>query len=337
MVRVDLGTLTAPDDADIALQVLASIVRTAAGFGLTVIAGGIATPAQRTAVLDAGAQLVHERTHPDGLGLDEIAELLAVLPRPRRAAEHDRPRLLDGAPAQPPGGSVVAMTSDDRNAAVRLLFVCTGNLCRSAAADRLLTDWARAAPGRSVAVRSAGTLARPGRAIHPSTARALRAHGVSGAGFESSRLSEEYIHWADLVLTMTAEHRDDAVAVSPRALHKCFTLLEAAALASALTQQRAQLPAGRRGAAVAAALRDTRMQFARAKGSEFDVVDPIDGPDELHGRVVDQIAGALAALLPLLEGADHGEPTVRMPRLPPVPHPSWPPAVDVRPRRSAQA
>ncbi|SFF61344.1 arsenate reductase/protein-tyrosine-phosphatase family protein [Blastococcus tunisiensis] len=211
------------------------------------------------------------------------------------------------------------MTSADGLAGASLLFVCTGNLCRSAAADRMLTAWAMRS-GRSVAVRSAGTLARPGRPIHPSTARALRAHGVSGDGFTSHRLSEDDVDWADLVLTMTAEHREEVVALNPRAMQKCFTVLEAAALSRAVVEQQLRLASGRRGPAVAAAWRETRLRFARPLGPDFDVVDPIDEPEDLHADVVDQIAVALGYITPLLEeDREQGAPTVRMPRLPPVP------------------
>jgi protein-tyrosine phosphatase len=213
------------------------------------------------------------------------------------------------------------MTSAGGTAAVNMLFVCTGNLCRSAAADRLLTAWAGRGT-RSVAVRSAGTLARPGRVIHPSTARALRAHSVSGDGFTSRRLSEGDLDWADLVLTMTSDHRDEVVAVSPRALQKCFTLLEAAALSRAVVEERQQLNGGRRGPALAAALREARLRFARASGPDFDVPDPIDGPDALHADVVDRIAAALGYITAVLEDRNWAEETVPMPRLPPVPRAS---------------
>lgn len=213
------------------------------------------------------------------------------------------------------------MTSVDGPAGASLLFVCTGNLCRSAAADRMLTAWA-GRNGGSVAVRSAGTLARPGRPIHPSTARALRAHGISGDGFTSRRLSEDDVDWADLVLTMTADHREDVVGVNPRAMQKCFTLLEAAALSQAVVDQRLRLTGGRRGPALADAWRETRLRFARPLGPEFDIVDPIDGPEDLHADVVDRIALALGYITPLLQQRDQGEPTVRMPRLPPVPRAS---------------
>jgi protein-tyrosine-phosphatase len=202
---------------------------------------------------------------------------------------------------------------------VRLLFVCTGNLCRSAAADRLMSDWA-AASGAPVVVRSAGTRARAGRPIHPKTARALERHGVSGEGFASGRLAAGDIDWADVVLTMTAEHRDEVVGVAPRGMQKVFTLLEADRLCRTLPPSSLHCGEGEhRGAMLVNGLRESRSKHTQAHGSELDIIDPIDGPQRLHIGVVDQIASALRPLMSLLDVSGPGEQTLRMPRLPPVP------------------
>ena len=207
------------------------------------------------------------------------------------------------------------MGAHPEQATVRVLFVCTGNICRSAAAERLLS--ARASDGNPV--RSAGTQARPGRPMHPRTERALARHRVDSAGFTSRRLSEADVDWADLVLTMTGDHRDEVAAVSPRGLQKVFTLMEAAALAEALgSDWSAGSPPHR--SAVAQALRETRSKFAPARGPAFDVPDPISGSAQVHADAVDQIAAALDCLLPLLvRPAPQHTDTARMPRLPPVP------------------
>jgi protein-tyrosine phosphatase len=119
---------------------------------------------------------------------------------------------------------------------------------------------------------------------------------------------------------MTAEHREEVVAVNPRAMRKCFTVLEAAALSRAVVEQQLGLASGRRGPSVAAAWREARLRFARSLGPEFDVADPIDGPEDVHADVVDGIAEALGYITPLLdEDRGQGAPTVRMARLPPVP------------------
>ncbi|MGY1719496.1 low molecular weight phosphatase family protein [Blastococcus sp. SYSU DS0552] len=211
------------------------------------------------------------------------------------------------------------MSTYPQQPTAKVLFVCTGNICRSAAAERLLRAWSPDG-GQRVEVRSAGTQARPGRAMHPRTERALARHGVRADGFASRRLSEADVDWADLVLTMTGDHRDEVVAISPRGLQKVFTVMEAAALAQALGPSWAPGSAHRHGSELTQALREARARFARSRGAEFDVPDPIEGSSRVHAEAVDQIADALEFLAPLLEDrAPLTEETVRMPRIPPVP------------------
>jgi protein-tyrosine phosphatase len=168
-------------------------------------------------------------------------------------------------------------------------------------------------------IRSAGTHARHGRSIHPQTAAALERHRIDSSAFRSRRLSAEDVEWADLVLTMTTEHREEVVGVSPRGLRKVFTLIEAAALG-------AGLPAGgsnssdprARGAQLVDALTEARA-LRRALPRDYDIVDPIDGPAELHMQVVAEVAAAVRVLIDVLDVPAMGEQTNRMNCLPPVP------------------
>ena len=80
MVRVDLAALAARDDTDRALQVLASIVRSAGDFGLVTVAGGIPTPELSAAAFAAGADLVHGRCQPRDLTAGDLADLLPAVP-----------------------------------------------------------------------------------------------------------------------------------------------------------------------------------------------------------------------------------------------------------------
>lgn len=108
----------------------------------------------------------------------------------------------------------------------RILTVCTGNICRSPAAERLLA----AALGPSVHVESAGTHAMAGRPIDPPMAALLRAGGISTDGFSARQLDEVQIQRADLVLTMAREHRAPVVELVPAAVRRTFTLREFARL-----------------------------------------------------------------------------------------------------------
>ncbi len=80
---------------------------------------------------------------------------------------------------------------------MRLLFVCTGNICRSPMAEAL----ARSHPG--VEADSAGVSAGPGMAMSEGARRALLAAGLSAPEHGSQEPTVERVVWADWVLAMT--------------------------------------------------------------------------------------------------------------------------------------
>ena len=90
-----------------------------------------------------------------------------------------------------------------------VLFVCTGNTCRSPMAEgiarKLALDGALGAEGRTYFFASAGTQAFEHAPISEETADVLEALGAPHDG-HSMRLSAEMIRRADLVLGMTASH-----------------------------------------------------------------------------------------------------------------------------------
>ena len=91
---------------------------------------------------------------------------------------------------------------------MRVLMVCTGNICRSTMAHQVL-DEAVAAGGLSGAVRvdSAGVSDEEhGNPIDPRAARVLRAHGHGVPDHRARQVrADELADW-DLVLAMTSSH-----------------------------------------------------------------------------------------------------------------------------------
>jgi protein-tyrosine phosphatase len=147
-----------------------------------------------------------------------------------------------------------------------ILCVCTGNVCRSPVAERLLA--VRLAP--TVSVASAGTLGLTGRAIEPPMATHLAALGLPDVGFTARRLTEADVGRADLVLGLTREHRAEAVELAPSAVRRAFTLLEFARLIGQIEPD--ELPDG----TVADRLR-TAVPLAAARRRM--VAGPVDADD----------------------------------------------------------
>jgi protein-tyrosine-phosphatase len=97
------------------------------------------------------------------------------------------------------------MESDSRPESFRLLFVCSGNTCRSplasALAERELT-----ALGWRVEVRSAGVNASWGAPASEGSLRAGARHGLDLSGHRSRPIDDDLLRWADLILVMSPSH-----------------------------------------------------------------------------------------------------------------------------------
>ena len=203
---------------------------------------------------------------------------------------------------------------------MRLLFVCTGNLCRSAVAHGLAE--ARLARGpRSQAAQvhllSAGTNAPVGEPMDPHSAAALVRLGGDPAARRASALTAQLADSADLVLTMTRGHRAAVLQLSPRGLRRTFTLREAADLLRDVeTGDLGRLPPDQRARELAFRLAARRAH--RPSTEADDIVDPIGRGRSVHDQAAETIAEALEPLLDALFCDDSdGEPLPAEPQLRP--------------------
>jgi len=90
--------------------------------------------------------------------------------------------------------------------AKQLLFVCTGNICRSPMAEGLARAMARAR-GLDWRIASAGVLARDGLPPTDHAVSVLAERGIAVGGIRSHRLRGAMIAEADLIIAMEEEHR----------------------------------------------------------------------------------------------------------------------------------
>ena len=87
-----------------------------------------------------------------------------------------------------------------------VLFVCTGNICRSPLAAALL-ERALEARGLAVGVASAGTGAWDGAPASEGAYLVGLERGLDLSGHRARLLSRELVERADLILTMARHHR----------------------------------------------------------------------------------------------------------------------------------
>jgi protein-tyrosine-phosphatase len=108
-----------------------------------------------------------------------------------------------------------------------ILFVCTGNTCRSSIAEAFLRDllYKEGLAGEYF-VSSAGTGAFPGMPASHNAVQALKVLGIDLSQHCSSAISDELIDNADLILTMTASHKNSLLRLRPDAVFKIYTLTE---------------------------------------------------------------------------------------------------------------
>ncbi len=171
---------------------------------------------------------------------------------------------------------------------MHVLFVCTGNICRSPLAERVAVALAAESGIANFSASSACARAMVGGPIEPTAARVLEGLGGSPAGFTARRLTPEIASAASIVLTMTDTHRDEVLNLAPGQLRSTFTLRAAA-----------RLTAGS-GARTVAELFSAQPHFV-ATGSD-DIMDPIGRDEATFLAIGSEIAGLL---LPVLKALWH--------------------------------
>lgn len=121
------------------------------------------------------------------------------------------------------------MTAQPESVALRVVTVCTMNLCRSPAMATVLDRNFAAMPQLMIHVFSAGTEAEPGK-VRCGLSQALI--GVDEPTGHARALSVDLIADADLILTADSGHLRQVVALNPATRARTFTLAEAARLAT---------------------------------------------------------------------------------------------------------
>ncbi len=109
------------------------------------------------------------------------------------------------------------------NTDLTVLFVCTGNTCRSPMAEKIFNEQAR---GLSAHAFSAGLDAKVGSPINPQAADALTKLGYSPTEHSSTLVSTEAVEKADLILTFTQDQKNELGQRFPTAIRKLFTISE---------------------------------------------------------------------------------------------------------------
>lgn len=96
--------------------------------------------------------------------------------------------------------------ADPKRTTFNILFLCTGNTCRSPLAEALARAELERRGWKHVRVASAGIAARDGEEASPHAVMVAERRGIPLAQHRSRALTPELLEWADLVLGMSASH-----------------------------------------------------------------------------------------------------------------------------------
>lgn len=109
---------------------------------------------------------------------------------------------------------------------MNILFVCTGNTCRSSMAEGLLKYMLKDIGNCKINVESSGTSAIENQGANEKAIQVMKDNGIDISSHRSSLLTKEKIEQTDLILTMTINHKKIIQDNCKNSSNKVFTLKE---------------------------------------------------------------------------------------------------------------
>jgi len=149
----------------------------------------------------------------------------------------------------------------------KILFVCTGNTCRSVMAQGLLRKMLSEEGIKDVKVSSAGTAALSSYGIFGILEKVLKEEDIEISNHKPIQVTPQIVRDADLILVMERKHKQAILEMAREVENRVFLLKE----------------------------------FAGEK-ENLDIPDPIGHPEEVYRSRLEEIKGYLKKILKKIKG-----------------------------------
>lgn len=158
-----------------------------------------------------------------------------------------------------------------------ILFVCTGNTCRSAMAEGILKKMleGRTKGDSKFNIISAGIYALPGMNSTYEAILAASELGVDISQHKAHQLREDLVKKADLILVMSHTHKDYILKKFPFAHNKVFLFKKYA--------QRSEF------------------KNIQSKDEDYEIVDPLGKPIDFYRAVAIELGTELEKIIPEID------------------------------------
>lgn len=146
---------------------------------------------------------------------------------------------------------------------MNILFVCTGNTCRSCMAEAIANNLSLDS-GIDIKFSSAGIYAVKGQVASSNASKVMKEMGIDLSNHIATPVTQDIVEETDLVLTVTKAHKSMVISHFEGSREKTFTLMEYI-------------------------------------GEDGDVADPISGDIEVYRNCAAQLRSAVEKLLLILK------------------------------------
>lgn len=143
---------------------------------------------------------------------------------------------------------------------MNIMFVCTGNTCRSPMAEAMYNNLISKSGKTGTAISRGISVFEP-EPLNPKASCALQARGIMPEKHNSTPITTDDIESVDIVLTMTTQHKMLLKALYPKYASKIYTLAE------------------------------------KAFGKDLSIKDPFGGSQQVYDECADQILYAVERII----------------------------------------